>query len=451
MNILVSALVLIVCTAAFPLALLSLVFFVKARWPAVTLWGLKVFVSSLSTVFSLIGLLTLMVGLASGKFFILMLGAYVTLVYLQHFIAVTRPPASASGFESAFGNNWKDQLPSDQKKYFLPHRTVLKLPTLPQPQLEQNISFSTIPGTDCNLLCDIVRPPATVKPSGLAFIFLHGGAFYTMDKNFRTQELFRHLAAQGHVMMDVAFRLAFETDLMGMIHDVKRAIAWMKDNAALYSVNPEKIIVGGGSSGGYLALMAAFTVTDPRLTPVELKGKNLNCAAVIAEYPVSDLEALYDHTNEAHTSRSENKGSLINSVVKIPSWLMRIIGKDFNRLGIEKGIDKVGTIGPLMGGSPAQCPSRYTFFSPFTYVNSKCPPTLLIHGSHDIMSPVKSTRLLYDKLIHHKVPAILHILPQTDHAFSRFLPKIAPAAHNLFYDVERFMALIANQRNELGK
>ena len=61
------------------------------------------------------------------------------------------------------------------------------------------------------------------------------------------------------------------------------------------------------------------------------------------------------------------------------------------------------------------------------------------------MSPVKSTRLLYDKLIKQKVPAILHIFPQTDHAFNRFLPHIAPAAHSALYDTERFMALIAKQ------
>ncbi|MBC6366714.1 alpha/beta hydrolase [Algoriphagus sp. AK58] len=363
-----------------------------------------------------------------------------------HFFSVTRPPDSACGFEQAFGSNWRDQIRPEQQKYFLPHRRILRLPMLPEPQLEQNIPFATIPGTDHQLLCDIVKPPSMIKSSGIAFIFLHGGAFYTMDKNFRTEELFRHLAAQGHVIMDVAFRLAFETDLMGMIHDVKRAIFWMKENAKRYSVGPEMIIVGGGSSGGYLGLMAAYTATDTRFTPNELYGKNTNCAAVITEYPVSDLKALFYHTDESKTSGAENQNSIKKPPIKIPLWLMKIIGNNYDRLGIDKGIDKVGTIAPLMGGTPEQCPEKYTFFSPFTYVSSTCPPTLLIHGDHDIMAPVKSTQLLYEKLIQQKVTAVLHIIPQTDHAFSRFLPAIAPAAHNLFYDIERFMALIANQR-----
>jgi hypothetical protein len=42
----------------------------------------------------------------------------------------------------------------------------------------------------------------------------------------------------------------------------------------------------------------------------------------------------------------------------------------------------------------------------------------------------------------------MHILPQTDHAFDLAFPKIAPAAHNAIYDVERFMAHMANRESE---
>jgi len=57
------------------------------------------------------------------------------------------------------------------------------------------------------------------------------------------------------------------------------------------------------------------------------------------------------------------------------------------------------------------------------------------------MAPVKTTHLLHKRLVKEKVPAIMHILPQTDHAFDLILPKISPSAHNAFYDVERFLAL----------
>ena len=57
------------------------------------------------------------------------------------------------------------------------------------------------------------------------------------------------------------------------------------------------------------------------------------------------------------------------------------------------------------------------------------------------MAPVKTTRFLYARLVEEKVPTVMHILPQTDHAFDLILPKISPSAHTAIYDVERFLAL----------
>ena len=55
-----------------------------------------------------------------------------------------------------------------------------------------------------------------------------------LDKDLGTRPFFAHLASQGHVIMDVAYRLAPETDMMGMVHDVKRSIVWMKEHALAY-------------------------------------------------------------------------------------------------------------------------------------------------------------------------------------------------------------------------
>lgn len=424
-------------------ALMSIVLFLQFRWPAAAMWGLKVFTSALSPLFVLIGSMTIIIGLATSSVFSSVIGICITIIYLIHIISVTRPPKSEIGFEHAFGLNWKKRIKGTQKKYFLPSRNALKLPAVPDPRLEQDISFATIPGTGRKLLCDLWQPSETIKPSGLAFIYMHGSAFYFLDKDYGTRPFFRHLAAQGHVIMDIAYRLTPETDLMGMINDVKRAIVWTKDNAGRYKVDPDRIIVGGASSGGFLALMAAYTINDARFTPVELEGMDVNCCAVVAEYPATDLEALYYHTNQHLTTRSRPGQPKKKVPTEMPAWLKKRIGTDFHRLGMDKGFENVGTIAPLMGGHPDECPERYKFFSPITHVSSSCPPTLLIHGEHDIMAPVKSTRLLYDRLIKEKIPAILHVLPQTDHAFDLLFPNMAPSAHNAFYDVERFIALIS--------
>jgi acetyl esterase/lipase len=62
-----------------------------------------------------------------------------------------------------------------------------------------------------------------------------------MDKDFNTRPFFRHLATQGHVVMDVAYRLCPEVDIYGMIGDVKRAVVWMKTNAEKYGLDPRSM------------------------------------------------------------------------------------------------------------------------------------------------------------------------------------------------------------------
>ena len=425
-------------------ALMSIVLFLQFRWPAAAMWGLKVFTSALSPLFVLVGLLTFIIGLVMDSIFIAIIGTYAAFIFIIHIISVTRPPNSTSGFEQAFGVNWKNRIRQEQKKYFLPSRIVFKLPVVPEPRFEQNISFATIPGTDRKLLCDVWQPSENIKPSGLAFIYMFGSAFYILDKDYGTRPFFRHLTSQGHVIMDVAYRLAPETGLMGMINDVKRAIVWMKENAGRYGVDPNRIVLGGGSAGGFLALMAAYTINDPTFTPVELQGKDISCSAVVGEYPASDLEALYYHTNQHLTTRSQPGQPKKKAPAEMPAWMKKRIGKDFHRLGFDKGFENAGTIAPLMGGHPDECPGQYKFFSPITHINSNCPPTLLIHGEHDIMAPINSTRILYDHLINEKIPVILHILPQTDHAFDLLFPNLAPSTHNAFYDIERFLAITAN-------
>jgi len=432
-------------------ALLSIMLFLQLRWPAPALWFLKLYVSALSPWFALTGSLSAIAGVATGSVFISLIGIYVALIFLVHILRVTRPPGFSVSFDQAFGLHWESLINPEQKNHFLPSRRIARLPAVPNPRMEQNISFATVPGTDRKLLCDIWQPPSTIAPSGLAFIYLHGSAWYLLDKDLGTRPFFRHLAAQGHVIMDVAYRLAPETDMMGMINDVKLAIAWMKENAGAYKVNPNKIVVGGGSAGAHLALLAAYTANNPQFTPKELKGKDISVCAVISLYGPSDLDAMYYHTNQHLTTRSTPGRPKKAVPTQMPRWIIKKLGKEYYRLNMDKGFVNAGAFAPLLGGPPDECPETYALFSAATHVHSHCPPTLLIHGEDDIMAPVKSTRFLHTRLVKEKVPTVMHILPQTDHAFDLILPKISPSAHTAFYDVERFLAIQVKVFEKPGK
>jgi dipeptidyl aminopeptidase/acylaminoacyl peptidase len=96
----------------------------------------------------------------------------------------------------------------------------------------------------------------------------------------------------------------------------------------------------------------------------------------------------------------------------------------------------------MLGGTPEEKPEVYALFSPVRYVHAGCPPTLIIHGMHDILAPPDAIRQLYAALKETGVPVAMHLIPQTDHAFDLILPRVSPSAHNAIYDMERFLALM---------
>lgn len=432
--------------------LLGIPLFFSFRWPAAPFWMIKVALSALSPVCMLIGLLTALAGWATGSLVIAAMGIAVATMYTVHFISITRPAAAATGFDQAFGNGWEGRIPAERKLHFLSGRSMLWLPSVPKPRMQQNICYATVPGTDRGLLCDIWQPAENVKPSGAALIFLHGSAFYFLDKDFGTRRLFTHLAGQGHLIMDVAYRLAPETDIPGMVQDAMRAVVWLRERAAEFGIDPSRIMVGGGSAGGHLALLVAYTFHKPLFTPPDLAGKDISVSAVISIYGTTDLEALYYHTNQHITTRSVPGHPKKAVPDKMPGWMKKMMGTEYHRLGFDKfggNMEKFGTLPPLMGGHPDECPERYALWSPVSHVHPHCPPTLIIHGKHDIMSPLRSARQLYLLLLRNNVPAVMHELPQSDHGFDLVMPRIAPGAHNALFDVERFMALLAAQEPQV--
>jgi acetyl esterase/lipase len=411
-------------------------------------WAIKVFVSAISPILFVAGIVLAISGLLLNSIPAIVIGGTSALLYLFHIIKITRAPDSFTGFESQFSLQWQNKIPAERKNYFLSRSYVLRLPKSPESILNQNISFYTIPNTNCQLLCDVWQPPKNVKHSGLAFIYLHGSAWTVLDKDFGTRTFFKHLANQGHVIMDVAYRLFPETDFMGILHDAKHAIAWMKANAAVYNVNPDCIVIGGGSAWAHIALLAAYTAENKKFIPLDLQTVDVSVQAVISLYGQADLATTYYHTAQHLVTRSALAKKKKGESSGMPAWVQKSMNKDFHRLGFDKEAEP-GMLIPILGGNPDEKPEAYAMFSPVTHVHKNCPATLLVNGEQDILAPVKAVRHLYSQLKEVGVPVVLHILPQTDHAFDLILPKISPSAHNAYCDVERFLALMVKSENKM--
>jgi acetyl esterase/lipase len=328
------------------------------------------------------------------------------------------------GFENAFGADWFDHVQPEQARFMLKRRWSLfvKLKKAPKPSWERDVPFWTIPGTDRQLLCDIWSP-SNGKVSGLAYIYYHGSGWGSLDKDYFTRPIFSHLVAQGHVVMDVAYRLVPEVDIYGMIGDVKRAIAWMKDNTKHYGVDPEKIVLGGSSAGGHLALLAGYTPEHPELTPEELKEVDLSVRGIVAIYGSTDLVMGW------------NRYNLPSDIALVP------VGTK----PADQGMNFAGRVDILLGGRPDQVPDMYQLACPTTHVQPGSPPTLLIQGDIDFIIPIEGTLDLYAKLVESGVPAINVVFRWVDHIFDLMLPQVSPSAQSALYDVDRFLALMVSK------
>lgn len=327
----------------------------------------------------------------------------------------------------------------ERRRYLLRRCWGVHLGPVPEARVEQDVAFWTPPGLGRPLVCDIWRPAEGVPASGLGLVYLHGSAWTLLDKDCGTRTFFRHLGAQGHVVMDVAYRLFPQTDIVGMVADAKRAVAWLRAHAPDYAVDPGRIVLGGASAGGHVALLAAYTAGHRELTPADVGGADTSVRGVLGWYSPVDLAACYEHYEVA---------TLAEMVPDRPDWsappsplLRRLLGVDAERLGFQKV--PAGRLDWLVGGSPQQVPERYALLSPITHAGAGCPPTLLIQGRDDIIVPPGPSLDMQERLRLAGVRAAMLLLPQADHGFDLMGTNWSPAARQALWHVERFLAFLA--------
>ena len=190
-----------------------------------------------------------------------------------------------------------------------------------------------------------------------AVILVHGGAWVAGDRINSVQPLFQPLSEAGFAWFSISYRLAGDVvrnpigaalQLGTAENDVRQAVAFVKQHASDYRVNPNKIALIGESAGGQLACMAAL-----RPAP----GGAVQ--GVVAFYTPSDLASLVRTSNMIPDDvRDAVKGTLIDDA--------------------------------LMVG--------LTEFSPINYVSATAPPFLLIHGTDDTVVPIAQSERFCDKL-----------------------------------------------------
>lgn len=102
---------------------------------------------------------------------------------------------------------------------------------------------------------DVYRPGAAVASP--VIVFFYGGSWQSGNKRIY-QFVGAALARRGYVAVVPDYRVYPETGYAGFLDDGARALRWVKDNAARFGGDRNKLFVMGHSAGAYIAAMLAL-------------------------------------------------------------------------------------------------------------------------------------------------------------------------------------------------
>ena len=228
------------------------------------------------------------------------------------------------------------------------------------------------------------------KPGGRAappiVVVIHGGSWRGGDEK-QLPKLNWHLVRRGYAVAAISYRLAPEYKFPAALDDVRSAVAFLKTRARLLGIDPNRIALLGRSAGGQLALLTAYTASDPAIR------------GAISLYGVTDLRWGWDHPANPRVINSRE------------------------------------VLGNYLGGSPAEIATTYEQASPVNFVQSAV-PTLLVHGARDELVSPAHARMLTDKLRRAGKPVTYVELPWSthgcDYAFNGLCGQLSTRAIDAF-------------------
>jgi acetyl esterase/lipase len=120
----------------------------------------------------------------------------------------------------------------------------------------------------------VARPTGVTGPTPLLYN-IHGGGMVMGDNRTGLPLVIDWAAKLQAAVVSVEYRLAPETPHPGPVEDCYAGLVWTADHAAELNVDPDRIVVAGGSAGGGLAAAVALLARD-RGGPA-LAGQFLMC------------------------------------------------------------------------------------------------------------------------------------------------------------------------------
>lgn len=278
--------------------------------------------------------------------------------------------------------------------------TMSKLDTSFVPEKVLDLSYGSKSPTQ---KLDLYLPKKSNQPYPVIVVF-HGGAFMFGDKAMGEVQGSVDGVKRGYAVVSANYRLSGEASFPAAINDAKAVIRWVKANAKTYNLDPNKIVVWGGSAGGNIAAMIGVTGSLESLGENDNK-ENLQYSSavqvVIDWFGPLDFLKMDTQFAQSKVKRREVRGSSLTSDINSPE---------------SKYIGKLITLDPELTQKA----------NPATYIHlltsSNAPYFFIEHGDRDSLVPTQQSidfaNLLNKQIGDKKVK--FEILKGADHGSDEF-------------------------------
>jgi len=153
----------------------------------------------------------------------------------------------------------------------------------------RDIVYARTHGTGCIL--DVYSPTGT--SCGLGVVHVMNGGWrsdeYMVEHFEKDLQLFHHFTSRGFTVFSAWTGSCDRFTCDEAVTHVKFAIAWVKEHADDFGVEPDRLGLVGASSGGLLALMAVLSDTAGFDDTNERWSLTTQVAALGLMFPVTDL------------------------------------------------------------------------------------------------------------------------------------------------------------------
>ncbi len=209
-------------------------------------------------------------------------------------------------------------------------------------------------------------------------VWIHGGALITGNRRAVPKLLLELCKKEGYALVSLDYRLAPEVKLPAIIADLEDAFRWIHgDGAKRCRLDATRLVVTGGSAGGYLTLMAGVRV-QPRPR------------GLVAYWGYGDVDGDWYTEPSAHyrkqplVSKEEAAKAVGGKVLtgSEPGFDGKARGRYYLYLR-QNGL----WTKEVTGFDPATERAKLDPYCPVRNITPQYPPTLLIHGTADTDVP----------------------------------------------------------------